>query len=267
MSKIFKILFSLLSTSLLFLSGCSSLSTAKPFQAASISRELVTEKQYQTSPESDSGLLISANQTQINFLPDTTTYTWLVNLSPGEPQTFVLQLHSGDDLFIHRNGNMTIQLYDATNLSVAGPNGQSAPWEIVVPKDGAYELVVSGSGPGVISTYVPVPVNAWTPILTTAPLPDHPQRVSFNDSATTTASTNLPQGRFDGMNFHAQSGQRLQVAARGDGTITLLEQGYQTVAPATASYDHWEFDLPSTGDYLIVIQGEGVIQLTLTLSK
>ncbi len=235
MSKKIRLSLPILCFGLLILSGCSS---AVPRQASS----------------------------EINFLPGTTAYTWPVTLSPNISQTFVFQAHTGQHLFIHRSGNVTIQVLDETDHTVAGPDSQTDPWEVVIPTDGVYKLSVTGNGKGIISAYIPVPVNSWTPDLTSAPIPDHTQRVIISNGASTTASTKLTQGRNDGMVFHALAGQKLQVSASGETTITLLDPGKETVNPSSASLGKWVFNIPATGDYSIVLLGEGVIQLTLSLS-
>ena len=262
-----KFLTNVLFIGILILTGCS-INAPKPMQAASLSKVLAEQQnQYVSEKSSENNIPISLNQKQINFLPGTTDFTWEVNLSPDTPQTYIIQARTGQHLYIHHTGKMKIQVYDATNQSVAGPFSELGPWEVVIPYDGAYELAVSGTGKGVISVYIPYIENSWTPDLTSAPDPDHPERIGFTDGPTTTASTNLSQGRYEGVIFHAQSGQHLQVAVKGEATITLLTHEDQTVTPTSASLGKWSFQLPESGDYVVVILGEGVVQLTFTLTQ
>ncbi len=251
--------------SLFLLSGCA-LAVPKPETDPNISPLLTKNEQVGNVLAASSDIPITPNQTQINLLAGTSFYVWSVNLNSDVPQAFVLSGHSGEHWFINHTGDFRLQLYDSTAHSIAGPHSQPGPWGVLLPSDGSYVLAVEGIGIGDISIYIPYKVDSWQPGKAAAPTPDTSQRVAFNpETNATTASASMNQGVQQGVVFHAQAGQQLTVDSKGIATITLLDNYGNNISPTSPQSGEWVYSLPNTDTYTIVLMGDGLVQLSMSL--
>ncbi len=221
----------------------------------------------------DSNIIPTKYPVPIQFSPGTETYAWTVSLNPDVPQTFEFPGHAGQLLFVNKTGELRIQIYAPDLHALTTPNSQIGPWELTLPQDGVYRMAVAGQGQGEISIYMPVPLQIWIPVNTTAPIDTSPTRVAYDKGTNhATASAVLKEGRQAGFTLYGQAGEHIAIRVQGQATIAVLDQEDANVAPksmamvnASVLTTDWSYDLPTTGNYMIVLLGTGLNQLTITL--
>jgi len=114
----------------------------------------------------------------------------------------------------------------------------------------------------------PTPTLAPTQAVGTTPEPTGPERVVF--PAGVTSVTLTMDFSADGAKVFivgAKAGQRLTITVTQTGlSLDVVGPNGASLAPAAGSTDgNWTFRLPLTGDYVILLQGAGLGQITFTL--
>jgi hypothetical protein len=114
----------------------------------------------------------------------------------------------------------------------------------------------------------PTPTLAPTPAVGMTPEPTGPERVVFQAGATSvTLTLDLSADGAKVFIVGAKAGQRLTITATQTGlSLDVVGPKGASLAPAAGSTaGNWTVLLPLTGDYVVLLQGAGLGQITFTL--
>ncbi|HEY8477485.1 MAG TPA: hypothetical protein VIN09_11530 [Chloroflexota bacterium] len=96
--------------------------------------------------------------------------------------------------------------------------------------------------------------------------PPSAERISFVPGSTShTATVELRRGEPKALVLNVMGGQRMTVSADGGVRIAVFDAEQRLVAPESTGPGRWEGTVPGTGDYLVVIEGEGRAEVTITI--
>ena len=97
-----------------------------------------------------------ASSTRIIFAPGTASTKRTVNLTPGQPQAFVLGLQQGQTLYVSTTGSVSVNIYGPSNtVLTTGQAGFPKRWSAPANQTGDYTFVITGSGSSALEFYVP----------------------------------------------------------------------------------------------------------------
>jgi hypothetical protein len=229
-----------------------------------------------------------ASRTRINFLPGTSAYTLTTDLTQGVSQGYVLRVALGQSMFITKTGNASVEVLDPQDIVVIGPSEAAGPWGFQTTIAGDYTVVLYGQGYTTLTVYIPpLGASAQTPV----PLPLYPQRIRFASRSTGYSFTaDLAQGLPAAYILGISAGQQLYVSTQlnttvdpntqnsslttkqqlflspyGNVTVALLDPQGKVVTPMTPSIGSWQFGIPQTGDYTMVLLGSGSALISINI--
>ncbi len=193
--------------------------------------------------------------TRINFVPGTTSFTFSANLVQGAPQSYVMTVSQGQAMYITKTGNATVQVLDSNNQPITGANGQPGPWGAKAPDTGDFTLLLNGQGPVTVSVFIP-PVGQTLGL--PAPLPLFRPQIRFAPgSSSFTFRQSLAQGVPVAYTLGISAGQQLTLRTEGNVTVAVLDQQFLQVLAASPQTGVWQYAIPATGDYTVVLLGTG----------
>lgn len=117
------------------------------------------------------------------------------------------------------------------------------------------------------STTTRAPTTAPTPVATATPiLPATRERITFGAGSTVYAfAVNLTSGVPHAYVLTILAQQHMDVTANGNVTITVFDRQNRPVAPTSVQPGQWAGMMPQTGDYTIVLQGDGVFDVSINI--
>ncbi len=207
---------------------------------------------------------------RIRFAPGATSASFTVELAPGVPQQYVLKAMAGQRMTISAAGALPLA------VSLISPAGEVLPmlspgpgqWQSTLPETGDYTIVLLGQGRVQITVRIPPlpPTPHPTPALA-IPL----TRIQFAPgNASYDFSVELMPGMPRGYVVRVLQGQRIYVSALSAlGTLpeplimVLDTAGRPMAVERGARPGLWMVDVPQTGDYTIVVYGEGEVDVTV----
>jgi uncharacterized protein YraI len=98
-------------------------------------------------------------------------------------------------------------------------------------------------------------------------VPENRQRISFPSGSTiTTLSANLSTQNPRAYELRALANQRMYIDTDRSGIeLVVLDPNGNLLSPIAATSTGWEFRLPQTGDYIIIVQGQGSTRITVEI--
>lgn len=198
---------------------------------------------------------------RISFPPGGTSFTLSTTLTQGVAQSYVLGIGAGQNLYLTLYGSVMAQVFDPVGTSLAGPTGQQGPWGTAATTTGDYTVTLTGSGAATVIFYVP---PFALPVPWPQPLPGAATRIWFARGASSaTFSASLASGVPSSYLVRVAAGQQMFVTLNGSATASLLDPWGRSLAPAAAAGGQWQFNLPWFGDYQLVLNGTGVVAVTV----
>lgn len=108
--------------------------------------------------------------------------------------------------------------------------------------------------------------SASTPSVASLPLPTSLERINFPAGILSyTITTNLTQGAPQGYSLSLLNGQKIYVTKNGDGTIGVVDPQKNLLADASSQPGPWSVTAYQAGDYTLVLTGQGLVSVTITL--
>lgn len=195
--------------------------------------------------------------------PGSTTSTFTANLSAGISQGYSLQLQSQQTIYILKNGEARIEVVDAQNNPVLPSTSQPGPLKVDIAKPGTYTIILEGEKKTTISIFLPAPgSSSQLPI----PIPSTYQHIGFYPGTSTAAiALNLPPNSPLGYVLAAKEGQQLDMSSSGDITLLVLDAKNNILPMITPDRGMWQVPVPQSGDYRLILLGNGQTTLTINI--
>jgi hypothetical protein len=205
--------------------------------------------------QAPTNLPLPVTRTRINFVPGTSAYTLTEELTQGVSQGYVLRLAAQQVLYMTQNGNASIQVLDPRDNVLVGTTTQAGPWGVGIPQTGDYTVVIYGQGSVTLTFYVPpLGLSSQPPV----PLPLYRQPIRFAPGSTGYSfTTDLAQGLPVGFVLGISAQQQLYVWTQGNVTVAVLDPQDDALLPVMPMPAQWQFAIPRTGDYTLVLLGAG----------
>lgn len=202
-------------------------------------------------------------RTRINFIPGTSAYTLTTFLTPGVSQGYLLRIAARQLIFITKSGNASVEVLDPQDIVLIGPSTAPGPWGSWITGAGDYTVVLYGQGDVTLTIYVP-PLSASSP--SPVPLPLYRQRIRFALGSTGyTFQQDLAQGLSLAFTLGISAQQQLYVSTEGNVTVATLDPQDNVLAPLTPFTGEWQFAIPQSGDYTLVLLGAGRASISITI--
>lgn len=223
------------------------------FQRRGISQPTAT-------PTPTSGIPGTASVEWVEFLPNATVHELRVNLADGLARGYRLSIAGGQKLYVTAPSTFALLLRDPLGQLVTGRSDAGAS-RFDIPSTGTYVLIVQGSGSADILLAIPPLSDPETASPTSS------ERVRFAAGATSaTLEASLSRGALAGYILGIGAGQRLWVTATlGDVGFWLLDPEGKTLSPLSRTTRVGEFAIPRTGDYTLVLDGDGAVQVVVEI--
>ncbi|HEY65921.1 MAG TPA: hypothetical protein G4O02_15270 [Caldilineae bacterium] len=200
---------------------------------------------------------------RIQFAPGTDSATWTAALTAGVPQRYVLWASAGQQMFITTAPTVAVSLLQPDGTALLPVTQSGGQWHFALPATGDYIIALTGEGSVPVTVRVPPLAPTPTPKPTTA----EPERIRFaRGTASYEFTTTLVAGVPKAYVLRVMAGQRLYVSALGEGEVTVAVLGPGDVSIPTVRAGRpglWFADIPTTGDYTIVLAGEGEVSVTV----
>jgi photosystem II stability/assembly factor-like uncharacterized protein len=105
------------------------------------------------------------------------------------------------------------------------------------------------------------------PSVASLPLPTSLERINFPAGILSyTFRTNLTQDIPQGYTLGLLTGQKMYVAKNGDATIEVVDPQNNLLTDASSQPGPWSVSVAQTGNYTLVLSGQGLVSVTITLS-
>ena len=92
------------------------------------------------------------------------------------------------------------------------------------------------------------------------------ERITFGAGSTVyTFAVNLASGAPKAYVLTVLAQQQMTITASGDVTIVVLDPQNKAVVPVSARQGQWVGAMPQTGDYTIVLQGDGAFDVSISI--
>ncbi|MCD6290018.1 MAG: hypothetical protein J7M34_05890 [Anaerolineae bacterium] len=202
---------------------------------------------------------------RIQFAPGTASYNFAITLTPGVPKVYVLRVLAGQRLYVSALGTSPV------TVTISGPGGMPIPvtragrpglWFADIPQTGDY--VISLQGAGDVSGTIYIPPLPATP---TPAVPAERERIQFAPgNASAEFAVTLTSGVPKAYVLRVMAGQQLYVSALGEHDVVVSVFGPGDVPIPVERMGRpglWRADIPQTGDYTIVLLGEGDVSVTV----
>jgi hypothetical protein len=117
------------------------------------------------------------------------------------------------------------------------------------------------------STVTRAPTAALTSVATaTLVLPATRERITFAPGTTVyTLTVDLTPGAPKAYVLTILAQQHMDITANGDVTIVVLDRQNKPIVPTSAQPGQWGGVMPQTGDYTIVLQGNGAFDISISI--
>ncbi|MBX2999747.1 MAG: hypothetical protein KF893_14605 [Caldilineaceae bacterium] len=193
----------------------------------------------------------------IRFAPGATADLIRADLGVDPELAYWLEVAGGQTVYITAQGGVDAQMVDSSGRALSAVQNLGA-FRFEIPSTEVYTLVLSGNRPTDVLVYIPPLRNpAGTP------QPAGTERVRFAAGTTSarlerTVQERLPQGYLLGIS----AGQRLFVDLTGNADFILLDSQARLLTPiGVDAMGRAEYVIPYNGDYTVVVQGSGEIEL------
>jgi len=200
---------------------------------------------------------------RIQFAPGTDSATWTAVLTAGVPQRYVLRALAGQQMFITTAPAVAVSLLQPDGAALLPVTQSGGQWHFALPITGDYVITLTGEG----SVPVTVRVPPLAPTPTPKPASPTPERIQFAPgTASYEFTTTLVAGVPKAYVLRVMGGQRLYVSALGESEVMVAVFGPGDVPIPTVRAGRpglWFADIPTTGDYTIVLSGEGEVSVTV----
>ncbi len=202
-------------------------------------------------------------RTRINFPPGTSAYTLTTNLTQGVSQGYVLRVAARQMMFITKSGNASVEVLDPQDSVLIGASTAPGPWGFEITGAGDYTVVLYGQGGVTLTFYVPPRGASPQPPV---PLPLYRERIRFAPGGTGyTFQEDLVQGLPVAFVLGISAQQRLYVSTQGNVTVAVLDPQDNTLPPVIPLAGQWQFAIPQTGDYMLVLLGAGRVSISINI--
>ncbi|RPJ51248.1 MAG: hypothetical protein EHM21_03160 [Chloroflexi bacterium] len=217
-----------------------------------------------TTAPAVSSIPLPAQRETIQFPANATSFVVTRDLAQGGTHAYQLQASAGQRMYITTDGNAVLQVYGPNQNALTNVVAAINPVQVPLSQAGTYFIALQGSGPVVMSVYIPA-ANANQNVA--APVPAQLQPVQFQPGATSTSfSVNTTAGTPLGYTLNVQAGQRMTVTTSGNATITLLAPDKVTLVPSAPMPTHqWQFNLTQSGNYVLIILGNGPVTVNISI--
>ena len=119
--------------------------------------------------------------------------------------------------------------------------------------------------PSLAATTAPTAAPTSAPTATLVPSAAR-ERITFEPGSTVyTFTVNLTRGVAKAYVLTILAQQQMTVTANGDATIVVLDPQNRPVVPVSARLGQWVGVMPQTGDYAIVLQGDGAFTVSINI--
>lgn len=197
----------------------------------------------------------------IRFAPGATADLIRADLGADPELAYWLEVAGGQTVYITAPGGVDARMVDSSGRSLSAVQNLGAT-RFEIPSTDVYTLIFRGNRPTDVLVYIPPLRNpAGTPQAAGT------ERVRFAAGTTSatlerTVQEQLPQGYVLGIS----AGQRLFVSLEGNADFTLLDPQGRLLTPIGAdTMGRVEYVIPFNGDYTLVVQGSGEIELAVEI--
>lgn len=201
--------------------------------------------------------------TRINFVPGTNSYTITTNLASGISQGYVLGISAQQSLYLTKTGNANVEAFDPIGNIFVTPATDAGPRGAAAARSGDYTLILYGQGPVTVSIYVP---QGSFPQAYSTIVPSFQPRIHFAPGADNYSfSEFFQQGMPLAFLLGISGGQQLSIWTQGNLTAAVLDLDGSPRPAASSQYGQWEYSIPVTGDYTLVLSGAGSGWISITI--
>lgn len=197
----------------------------------------------------------------VRFLAGATIHELPVTFSGSAARGYTLGMGAGQKLYLHWPGNLRAWLLNTAGQAIPGVADAGAV-RFDIPTTANYTLILQGSGAVNVLLAIP-PLGAPE-----TPAPASTERVRFPAGGTSaTLEPTLTRGAPVGYLLGIGAGQRLWVTTPlGDVGFWVLDPGGKTLSPIVPQTARSaEYAIPRTGDYILVLNGEGPVQVVVDI--
>lgn len=207
-----------------------------------------------------SAIPLPASVETIRFAQGATVHELSVTLSGSSARGYQLGIGAGQQLYVTGLGSIKSWLTNPAGQPIAGTIDAGA-LRFDIPATANYTLVLQGSGSADILLAIPPLAGPETPA------PTSTERVRFAPGATSaTLQPTLTRGTPVGYLLGIGAGQRLWVTATlGDVGFWVLDPEGKTLSPLNRTTRVGEYAIPRTGDYTLVLDGGGAVQVVVEI--
>jgi hypothetical protein len=197
----------------------------------------------------------------VRFLAGATVHELPVTFSGSAARGYTLGMGAGQKLYVNWPGNLSAWLVNSAGQAIPGVADAGAV-RYDIPATANYTLILQGSGTVNILLAIPPLGQPETPA------PTSTERVRFPAGGTSaTLEPTLTRGAPIGYVMGIGAGQRLWVTAPlGDMGFWVLDPSGKTLSPIVPQTARSaEYAIPRTGDYTLVLNGEGPVQVVVDI--
>ena len=196
----------------------------------------------------------------VRFQPGATVHEIQTDLTGGVPRGYALGIGGGQTLFVTGGEEIARWLLGGDGRYIPGViDGGATRFDI--PVTAPYTLILQGNGPAHLLLAIP-PLGLPE---TAAPISSAQVRFAVGSTSASLEATLVP-GAPAGYILGIGAGQRLWVtAALGDVGFWLLDPNGKTLSPLSRTTRVGEFGIPRTGDYTLVLDGDGPVQVVVEI--
>lgn len=202
----------------------------------------------------------------IGFYPGTSTAAIALNLPANAPLGYILNLKQGQEVDFSSSGDLNLAMIDSKNQVLPMVMPDRGVWQVSVPATGDYKLILLGSGQATLTVDIPgLNTSTGSSLL----LPTTRTRLTIPAGGTSTMiTTTLTGGTPQGFVLRIQENQRIFMVSSNDTiTLTLLDPSNQPInLDHAAESDLWSTGIAQTGDYTLVLAGQGNVALTIYIT-
>jgi hypothetical protein len=212
------------------------------------------------APTRSSAIPLPDTVENVRFAAGATVHELPVNFTDGAVRGYRLGIGVGQTLYVSGPENMQTWLLYPTGHPLPGVTNAGAT-RFVIPATANYTLILQGKDSANILLAIPPlgPPETVSPTST--------ERLRFATGATSaTLEATLSRGAPVGYILGIGAGQRLWVTATlGDTGFWLLDPEGKTLSPLNRTTRVGEFGIPRTGDYTLVLDGDGPVQVVVEI--
>ena len=206
---------------------------------------------------------LPATRTRINFAPGTSAYTLTTYLVNGVSQGYVLQRRGTADDVHYQVGQCERRGARSARFRVDRHVRSSRPVGFLDHQGRRLHRRALRSGLRHLDRiYPPLGSGSQTPV----PLPLHRQRIRFAPGSTGYYfPVDLVQGLPTAYVLGISAQQQLYVSTQGNVTVALLDPNDNALQPLMPLAAQWQFAIPQTGDYTLVLMGSGTAWISTNI--